>query len=137
MPVGAEGAPHVSSIRTIIPGQATPATDSSWVVGIVPFDATVTRVSYTPNAAMTGSATARFFRLRSRGQTGALGTTVAERETTAGVNPAAFDEFDITLSATPANRDVSANDVLEWFSDAQSTGIADPGGVVTVEYTRR
>lgn len=130
-------APLVNTFRVPFPGQATPGTDESVVVGIAPFDATVTRVSYTPDAAMTGSATARFLRLRNRGATGALGVTIAEKELVAGQNPAAFDEYDITLSATPANRDVTQGDVLEWFSDAISTGIADPGGIVTVEYTRR
>lgn len=130
-------APLVNTLRTVFQGQATAATDESIVVGVAPFDATVTRVSYTPEAAMTGSATARFLRLRNRGSTGALGVTIAERELVAGQNPAAFDEYDITLSATAANRDVAQGDVLEWFSDAISTGIADPGGVVTVEFTRR
>lgn len=130
-------APLVTTIRTVVPGQATAGTDDSWAIGAVPYDATITRVSYTPEAAMTGSATARFFRLRNRDQSGTLGVTIAERELVAGQTPAAYDEYDITLSATPANRDVDAGDVLEWFSDAVSTGIADPGGLVTVEYTRR
>jgi hypothetical protein len=130
-------APLVNTTRTVFPGQATPATDESVVAMIAPFDATITRVSYTPDTAMTGSATARFLRLRNRGATGALGVTIAERELVAGQNPAAYDEYDITLSATAGNRDVSQGDVIEWFSDAVSTGIADPGGVVTIEFTRR
>lgn len=130
-------APLVNTIRHVVLPQATPGTDQSEPIGIAPFDATITRVSFTPNAAMTGSATARFLRLRNRGQAGTLGVTIAERELVAGQNPAAYDEYDITLSATPANRDVAQGDVLEWFSDAISTGIADPGGLVTVEYTRR
>lgn len=130
-------APLVATIRSVVAGQATPATDESVVLGLAPFDATITRVSYTPDAAMTGSATARFFRLRNRGSTGALGVTIAERELVAGQNPAAFDEYDITLHATVGNRDVTQGDVLEWFSDAIGAGIADPGGAVTVEYSRR
>lgn len=130
-------APLVATLTTEIPPQPTAGTDESVVAFRAPFDATVTRVSYTPEAAMTGSATARFLRLRSRGQAGTLGVTIAERELTAGVNPAAYDEFDITLHATVANRDVAAGDILEWFSDAISTGIADPGGRLTVEFTRR
>lgn len=130
-------APLISTMRVPFAGQATAGTDESAVIAIAPFDATVTRVAYIPDTAMTGSATARFLRLRNRGATGALGVTVAEKELVAGQNPAAFDEYDVTLSATPANRDVTAGDVLEWFSDAVSTGIADPGGVVVIEFTRR
>lgn len=121
-----------------VPGQATAATDQSNAVFRVPFDATVTRVAYVPNALMTGVATNnRFLRCRNRGQTGALGNTIAERELVGGQNPAAFDEYDITLSATAANRDVAAGDIIEWFSDAQGTGIADPGGIVIIEMTRK
>jgi hypothetical protein len=130
-------APYVNTTRVQVPPQATAATDEPTAVMVAPFDATVTRVSYTPEAAMTGSATARFMRLRNHGSTGALGVTIAEKELVAGQNPAAFDEYDITLSATPANRDVAQGDVIEWFSDAISTGIADPGGIVTIEFTRR
>jgi hypothetical protein len=130
-------APLANTFRFPVPAQATAATDEPTVLFTAPFDATVTRCAYIPEAAMTGSATARFMRLRNHGQTGALGVTIAERELVAGQNPAAFDEYDITLSATPANRDVAQGDVLEWFSDAISTGIADPGGTVVVEFTRR
>lgn len=131
-------APLVNTFRFPIPPQSTAATDEPTVLMTAPYDATVTRVSYIPEAAMTGAATNnRFLRLRNHGQTGALGVTIAEKELLAGQNPAAFDEFDITLSATTANRDVAAGDVLEWFSDAQGTGIADPGGTVVVEFTRR
>lgn len=131
-------APLVNTFRIPVPPQATAATDEPTVLTTVPFDATVTRVAYIPETAMTGVNTNnRFLRLRNRGQTGALGVTVAERELVAGQNPAAFDEYDITLSATVGNRDVAQGDVLEWFSDAQGTGIADPGGIVVIEYTRR
>lgn len=131
-------APLVTTFATDVPPQATAATDQAVTAFRAPFDATVSRVSFTPNGNMTGAATNnRFLRLRNRGQAGTLGVTIAERELLAGVNPVAFDEFDITLSATVANRDVNDGDILEWFSDAQGTGIADPGGRLLVEYTRR
>lgn len=117
---------------------AAAGVDASVVAFRAPYDSTVTRVSFAPLAAMVGVATNnRFLRLRNRGQTGALGVTVAERELVAGQNPAAFDEYDITLSATVGNRDVASGDILEWYSDQQGTGIADPGGRVLVEFTRR
>lgn len=131
-------APLVATMQVQVPAQATAATDQQTVAFRAPFDATVTRVAYAPSAAMTGAATNnRFLRLRNRDFSGAVGVTIAERELLAGQNPAAFDEYDITLSATTANRDVDSGDIIEWFSDAQGTGIADPGGVVIVEFTRR
>jgi hypothetical protein len=131
-------APLVGTFATDVPPQATAATDEATVAFRAPYDATVTRVTYTPEAAMTGAATNnRFLRLRNRGQAGSLGVTIAERELVSGQNPAAFDEYDITLHATAGNRDVAAGDILEWLSDAQGTGIADPGGRLVVDFTRR
>lgn len=131
-------APLVTTIASEVPPQATAATDEPTVVARAPFDATVTRVAFVPESAMTGAATNnRFLRLRNHGQTGATGVTIAERELVSGQNPAAFDEYDITLSATAANRDVVSGDVLEWFSDAQGTGMIDPGGRVIIDFTRR
>lgn len=131
-------APLVATLSVEIPPMATAGTDQSTAIFAAPFDATVTGVRFTPSAAMTGVNTNnRFLRLRSRGQAGALGVTIAERELVAGTNPAAFDEFNITLSGTAANLDVAQGDVLEWFSDAQGTGMADPGGRLAVDFTRR
>lgn len=131
-------APLVGTLDIPVPAQPTAGTDEAIVAFVAPYDATVTGVRYTPEAAMTGAAANnRFLRLRNRGQTGALGVTIAERELVSGQNPAAFDEYDITLSATAANRDVAQGDVIEWFSDAQGTGIADPGGRLAVDFTRR
>lgn len=130
-------APLTTTLDVAIPPQPTAATDEATVAFAAPFDATVTGVRFTPEAAMTGSATARFLRLRNRGQSGALGVTIAERELVAGQNPAAFDEYTITLSGTAANLDVAQGDILEWFSDAISTGIADPGGRLAVDFARR
>jgi hypothetical protein len=131
-------APLVFTLAADLPPQATAATDESTVAFAAPFDATVTGVRFTPEAAMTGAASNnRFLRLRNRGQAGAVGVTIAERELVAGQNPAAYDEYPITLSGTAANLNVAQGDILEWFSDAQGTGIADPGGRLAVDFTRR
>lgn len=131
-------APLIFTAQVQVPPQATAATDQQDVAFRAPFDATVTRVAYSPAALMTGAAANnRFLRLRNRGQAGSVGVTIAERELVGGQNPAAFDEYNITLTAPATNQDVAAGDIIEWFSDAQGTGIADPGGVVVVEFTRR
>jgi hypothetical protein len=116
---------------------ATAGTDDSTVVGEVPFAGTVTAVTYTPDAAITGVNTnTRRVALRNRGQTGVGTTVIADLQFNAGVNAAAFDEVSLTLSATPADLVVAEGDILEWFSDAVATGIADPGGLVSVSIAR-
>lgn len=127
-------APRTNREVYTIPAQATAATDEPTVLGSVPFAGTVKRVTYVPEGAVTGAATNnRFFRLLNRGQAGAGNVEVASRELASGTNLVAFDEFDLNLSATPANLNVAAGDVLSWLSDAQGTGLADPGGTVIVE----
>lgn len=132
-----ETAPYVQTLRQRSPGQATAGTDSSFSIGEAPFAGTVTGVTYTPDAAITGANTnTRRVALRNRGQSGAATTIVAELQFDSGVNGVAHDERAITLSATPANLVLAAGDILEWFSDAVGTGLADPGGLVSVEISR-
>lgn len=116
---------------------ATAATDVQ-IAGLrCPFAGQVQSVSYAPSAAITGQNTnTRAIRLRNRGQSGAGTTVIAELQFDSGVNATAFDEKAITLSATPANLIVDEGDILEAFSDAVLTGLADPGGILIVEIAR-
>ena len=115
------------------PGQATAGTDSSFAAGPVPHRGTVSSVTFTPNAAITGANTnTRAIRVRNRGAAGAGTTVVAELQFDSGVNATAFDEKVVPLSGTAANLNVAEGDVLEVFSDAVGTGLADPGGTVKV-----
>lgn len=130
-------APYLHRIEAIVPGMATAGTDDSVTLGRAPFAGTVSSVTYTPDAAITGAATnTRAVRLRNRGQAGAGTTIVAELQFDSGVNAAAFDEKVIPLSGTAANLVVAEGDILEWFSDAVGTGLADPGGLARVEISR-
>ena len=47
-----------------------------------------------------------------------------------------YDEKTIPLSGTAANLNVAAGDVLAWQSDSVGTGLADPGGLVTIAFGR-
>ena len=130
-------APLVERIQQTVPGEATAGSDKSGVVGRAPVAATVTGVTYTPNALITGANTnTRRVALINRGQNGAGSTVVAELQFNSGVNAPAFDEKSLTLSATPANLAVAEGDILEWVSDAVGTGLADPGGLVVVKLSR-
>jgi hypothetical protein len=113
--------------------------DLTTLVAIAPEAGTITSVTYTPSAAITGAASpaSRTFTLTNRGQAG-LGTTVAATlAMVAGVNGVAYDEKPITLSGTAANLVVAAGDVLTFESThVGGTGLVDPGGLVAVEITR-
>lgn len=130
-------APYLHRMEAVVPGMATAGTDDSVTLGRAPFAGTVSSVTYTPDAAITGANTnTRAVRLRNRGQAGAGTTIVAELQFDAGVNATAFDEKVIPLSGTAANLVVAEGDILEWFSDAVGTGLADPGGLARVEISR-
>lgn len=131
-----EMAPYTRTMQETVPGQPTAATDDAWNVGEVEFDATVTGVTFTPEAAITGDAlNNRTFRLVNLGQNGAGTTVIASLTTTATL--AANDEAAVALSGTAANLNVSTGDVLQWVSDAAGTGVVDPGGLVQVALSRR
>lgn len=133
----ADTAPLVARLEATLAGVSTAGNDDSFTMGRAPFAGTVTRVAYAPEAAITGAATNhRALRLRNRGADGTGTTVIAELAFDTGVNAAAFDERDIPLHATAANRDVAEGAILELFSDAIGTGIADPGGLLVVEITR-
>ncbi len=130
--------PLVVVLETTTPAVGTAGNDDHAPVGVVPFPATVTAVSYIPKADITGAATNnRAVSLLNTGQAGAGSTSVASLAFGNGTNAADYDETALTLTATTANRDVAAGDVLRWNSTHVGTGITDPGGLVRVALTRR
>lgn len=97
---------------------------------------TVSSVLFIPSASVTGVATNnRQFTLYNRG-TGAGTVVVAQLVMVSGTNMTDNIPKAITLSTTSANLLLAANDVLEWESLHNNTGIADPGGLVQVNTTR-
>ena len=99
----------------------------------------VGRVSYTPIAAVTGAASpaSRILSVINKGQTGVGTAVVASLALVGGVNLVAYDEKDITLSSTAADKVVAEGDILEYRSVAVGgTGLVDPGGTVTIEIER-
>lgn len=119
------------------PAVATAASDTN-ILGEVKQDGTVSGVSYTPDASITGANTnTRQLRVVNRGQSGGGTTLVASLQFDSGVNATAGDEKALTLSGTPANLSVSAGDVLALESNAVGTGLADPGGLLQVDIDDR
>lgn len=129
--------PLVRKLESSIPATAA-ASDYDQTVGEAPFAATVTDVSYVPEAAITGANTeTRTLTLVNKGAAGAGTTVVATLAFTSGVNGVAFDEKALTLSVVAGATTVAAGDVLAFVSThSGSTGLADPGGKAQVELTR-
>lgn len=128
-------APHVTTMQSWIPGQ-TAAVDSDQVIGRAPYAGRVTKVSLSPEAAVTGAtATKRTFTLTNKGQAGAGTAAVAILDLITGTNLVAFDESLFTLGASPLDQ-VAEGDILALVETHASTGTAHSGGQVVVEITR-
>lgn len=132
-----EGAPQV---RTYRHRQAAVAagSDTEQNVCAVEFAGVVSGVTYSPDTVLTGANTeSRTLVLVNKGQAGAGTTVVATKAFVSTVNAAADDLTAITLSVTAADLVVAEGDVLAWQSThVGATGLADPGGMVTVTISR-
>lgn len=120
-----------------IPASAATA-DYDQAVATAPFAGTVSAVTYTPEEGITGADTnTRTLALVNKGADGNGTTVVASLALAAGVSAADFDAKAITLSAVAHATEVAAGDVLAWTSThAGASGLADPGGLVSVTFTR-
>jgi hypothetical protein len=128
-------APFSDFVERMVPGQATAGTDSAWNIDKAKFDGSLAAASYTPNAAITGDASNnRTFKIVNKGQDGSGTTVMASLTTTASLT--ADNEAVLTLSAVAGALDFEAGDILEFNSDANGTGVADPGGLVVVTLAR-
>jgi hypothetical protein len=117
----------------VVQPQATAGNDLNTNILVAPRDATVQAVTYSTVTAITGANTnTRSVSLVNKGQDGTGTTVIATLQFNSGVNTAASDEKTITLSATAADLNLTAGDVLQWQSTHIGTGIADPGGLVKV-----
>lgn len=129
-------APFVRDLSAVTAAVAT-GSDATVPIGRAPFAGAVSAVTYAPAGDITGAATNnRRFQLINKGQDGNGTTVIATLSFGNGTNAADFDEKVIPLSGTAADLNVAAGDVLAWFSDSVGTGIADPGGLVTVSVSR-
>lgn len=133
MPTVPSSAPviKVAAARVNAVGSVADATEE---IAVTPWQALVTGVSYTPDGPITGAATNnRLFNVVNRTQAGQV---VASVTLVAGTNLVAGVPLALTLSGTAANVACAANDVLEFDSTHQGTGLADPGGLVSVTFAK-
>ncbi len=113
------------------------AVDGVVVIGRAPFAGTIAGVTYTAPVAVTGAVTdTRTLSVQNKGQAGSGTTVAASLALAAGVNLVAFDERALALSGTPANVAVAEGDIIEWLSTHNGAGVADPGGLVSIVFTR-
>jgi hypothetical protein len=115
--------------------------DAARSMGQVEFAATVTDVTFVPNAAATGGAIAnsRIYTLYNRGQspyTGTVAVATFALTSSGAVNFVDNTPQAMTLNSTSANKQVAAGDVLEFESLHRTTGQDDPGGRVVVTLSR-
>lgn len=118
-------------------GAVAAGSDASTPAFRAPFAGTVSGVTYASASAITGANTnTRTLTLKNRGTDGLGTTAVAALALASGVNTVAFDEKTITLSGVEGALTVAEGDILSWESIHAASGLADPGGLAIVEFTR-
>lgn len=126
----------VITFKQVVPPVAQ-AAGAETILGTVPVGGVVTAVTYAPNDDITGADTnTRAVTLYNRGDDGEGTTVVATLQFDNGIDASEFVGSAITLSQTPANLAVASGDVLSFASDEVASGLADPGGYVTVTVER-
>jgi hypothetical protein len=120
----------------VVQPQSTAGSDLNTEIYVAPRAATVSAVGYVPLTTVTGANTnTRSISLVNLGQAGAGTTVVATLQFNSGVNATAGQVKTVTLSGTAANLILATGDVLQWQSTHVGTGIADPGGLVSIATT--
>jgi hypothetical protein len=130
-------APYIQTLQAQNEAIAA-GSDGAVIVGRAPFAGTVTAVSYTPEANITGNdAESRAFTVVNKGADGNGTTVVATRDMATGVGATDFNEDALTLSVVAGALTVAEGDILAFLSVHEgATGLADPGGLVKVTIAR-
>ncbi len=119
------------------PAEGTAGSDLVTDAWEAPWAGTVAAVDYLPATTITGANTdTRKVALVNKGAAGAGTTACASLQFNNAVNATAHIAKAITLSVTPSDLAVAAGDVLEWQSLHVGNGMADPGGIVRLRFTR-
>ena len=136
---GVQDLPGAHIATAYIPGQAVLDTVDGWPVFVAPDDCTVTAIDWTPAAAVTGDDT-DYSEIQMINKTGAgIGTTEVTdiKQYATGTDSVAYDSESLTLSATAANLNMAAGDVLAMVRTHGGNGLAQPDGLVRVTYKYR
>lgn len=129
-------APLAGKLTADIP-PAIAAAAQDTVIGEAPYALTVTAVTFTPAADITGAtATKRTLTVINKGLDGNGTTVVATLDFITSTNAADYDETPFTLSVVAGALNVAAGAILELHETVASTGTANPGGTLAVDFTR-
>lgn len=127
--------PHIVVIP--VAGQATASTVDEFLGFVAPANIKITGVKWIPKASITANGSNYFtLTLRNRGAA-AAGTALPASRSYAATNSTALVPEAMTLSATAADLNIAAGDVLSIEKLVTSTGLAMPHGAVQVEYQYR
>jgi hypothetical protein len=129
-------APLTQKLTATIPALGA-AVAGDQAVGEMPFDGTVTGVTFTPEANITGDNTnKRTLTLVNKGLDGNGTTVVATLDYATGTNGADFDEQAFTLSVVADATTVVEGAELVVAEAVAGTGLANPGGRIEVTVSR-
>ncbi len=132
----ASKSPLKKKIEATIPAAGATA-NADQVVGETPVTGTVSSVSITPEAAVTGHDTnTRTFTLVNKGAAGSGTTVIGTLALVASNDLVAFDEKEFTLSAVEGATTVAKGDILAVVEAYAASGLAHSGGLVQVEIDR-
>lgn len=131
-----EQAPLTETRRVTIDALGA-TTDRNVSIAQAPFAGVVAGATFTPDANITGAtSTKRTLTVENRGSDGSGTTVIGTLDFITGVNGVAYDELAFTLSATAANLVVAAEDVIALKETHASTGLANPGGLIELTFSR-
>ena len=129
-------APKSITISSRINSQIAAGTADA-AIGEAPFAGTVSAVTFTPDAAITGAtATKRTMTLENRGQDGSGTTVIATLDFITGVNGVKHDESAFTLSVVANALNVVQGDILALKEAVTSSGTVNPGGRLEITISR-
>lgn len=132
-----ETAPSVKTVGERVNAQSAATAVTGAAVAEAPFKGKVTGASLTADAAITGNnGNKRTLTVVNRGADGAGSTVVATLDFVTGKDAAAGDEVAFALSGTPANVEVEAGDILAVAEAVTGSGLANPGALIQIEFTR-
>lgn len=131
-------APLDRKFQTNFPALGATATDS-YVICEAPFAGELTEASLIPDTNITGAASpaSRTYTIVNKGLDGNGTTVMATLALVSGVNPLDFDETAFTLSVVAGAVECVEGDIIAVTSAAVGgTGLADPGGAVSIVLSR-
>jgi hypothetical protein len=133
-----DGLAPLTSTKSVELIALTAEVDATVTVATAPFAGVVERVSYSPTAAVAGKATNyRTLSVTNKGAAAAGTNVVASLALSAAERSlVAYEENTIPLSGEAAKLVVAEGDELVFGSVHTGTGLADPGGLVSITFKR-